>query len=213
MSETVPSAVAQSLQEIATLLLMFHENYFDNEEVTVLESLCSFIDDVGLTPIVSVLDIERCRRAVMKDSSFSDPMSYEIFYSWLREIADHVYKMQFKVRFIDNDGGRRKALHLLLTKYIIPFATSEMITNSNEDNKYVFYGSLKNDLLGCFLEYNNFIHLWWLHLLLLSQSDSNKEVAVNRFSPVETLRCKHMGLSRSTVLVDFVLHFFNITRK
>ena len=208
MSETVPSAVAQSLQEIATLLLMFHENYFDNEEVTVLESLCSFIDDVGLTPIVSVLDIERCRRAVMRDSSFSDPMSYEIFYSWLREIADHVYKMQFKVRFIDNDGGRRKALHLLLTKYIIPFATSEMITNSNEDNKYVFYGSLKNDLLDCFLEYNNFIHLWWLHLLLLSQSDSNKEVAVNRFSPVETLRCKHMGLSRSTVLVDFVLHFF-----
>jgi hypothetical protein len=54
MSETVPSAVAQSLQEIATLLLMFHENYFDNEEVTVLESLCSFIDDVGLGP-VSVL--------------------------------------------------------------------------------------------------------------------------------------------------------------
>lgn len=209
MSEVAPSAtIVQSLQEIATLLLMFHENYFDNEETTVLESLHSFIADIGLSSIVSLLDIERCRRIVTKDSVLNDPMSYELFYSWLREVAEHVYKIQHKVHSINNEGSRRKALHLLLTKYIIPFATSEATTvPTNDVNKNVVYDSLKKDLFDSFLQYDSFIHLWWLQLLII-QNHNDKEPIITRFTPVETLRYKCVGLSKNIVTVEFVIFSF-----
>lgn len=109
------SPVAQSLQEIASLLLLVHDYYLQGcHGSEVLVPLTVLIKDVGLSDAVSFLDIERLRRTVMGTSEGG--MGYERFYDWLRGIAQLVYR--------GDDGSGRRELHLLITKHILPFASA-----------------------------------------------------------------------------------------
>lgn len=108
-------AIQQSLQEIASLLLIVHDDYLKGVvDGEILSALVELIDDVGLGSQVSMLDAERLRRSVMKNSDAD--MGYELFYDWLRGVGQLVSR--------DRDVGGKKALHYLLTQYIIPFAST-----------------------------------------------------------------------------------------
>ena len=91
---------------------------------------------IGLDFIVSIIDCERLRRAVVKHKgggSSDLQMGYEIFYDWLRLLAQLVFKEQGShgaetgqgSTVADREKGQsgRRALHRLLTQYIIPFAS------------------------------------------------------------------------------------------
>lgn len=107
-------SILQSLQEIASLLLLVHDDYlrdvFGND---ILTSLTVLLRDVGLSGVVSILDSERLRRNVMGGSD--GDMGYELFYDWLRGVGQLVHK--------DRDQTGKKALHYMLTRYIIPFVS------------------------------------------------------------------------------------------
>lgn len=107
--------ILKSLQEIASLLLIVHDDYLKGATGhEVVSALYALIRDVGLTSKVSVLDIERLRREVMGDGD--NEMGYELFYDWLRGVGLLVAP--------DKEAAGKKALHHLLTQHIIPFASS-----------------------------------------------------------------------------------------
>jgi hypothetical protein len=107
--------IQQSLQEIASLLLIVHDDYLKGVfGADVLLALWELLEDVGLSSLVSLLDAERLRRSVMQDSDAD--MGYELFYDWLRGVGQLVSK--------DRDVGGKRALHYLLTQFIIPFAST-----------------------------------------------------------------------------------------
>lgn len=113
--------IQQSLQEIASLLLIVHDNYL--KEVyggEILSKLMDLLEDFGLQSKVSILDAERMRRRIMGNSEAD--MGYELFYDWLRGIGQLVSS--------DRDVAGKQALSYLLTHYIIPFAYSR--ANRNE---------------------------------------------------------------------------------
>ena len=87
---------------------------------------------IGLDSIVSIIDCERLRRAVVKQrggGSTDLQMGYELFYDWLRLLAQLIFKEQGSQGAETVQGDRekgqsgRRALHRLLTQYIIPFAS------------------------------------------------------------------------------------------
>lgn len=102
---------------------------------------CVAVCDKGLDSIVSIIDCERLRRVVVKHkggggggSSSELQMGYELFYDWLRLLAQLVFKEQGSqgaeasqgaLTPGDRDKGHsgRRALHRLLTQYIIPYAS------------------------------------------------------------------------------------------
>lgn len=141
-------AILQSLQEIASLLLLVHDDYLkDVYGNDILNSLMALLNDVGLFEKVSILDAERLRRNVM-GSSDSD-MGYELFYDWLRGIGQLVCN--------DRDIAGKKALHSLLTKYIIPFA-STMESSKKSSNDLPFF---TEEALRVMVEYDEFLVHWF----------------------------------------------------
>jgi len=150
-------AILQSLQEIASLLLLVHDDYL--REVfgyEVLTSLTMLLKDVGLDNNVSILDSERLRRSVM-GASDSD-MGYELFYDWLRGVGQLVYK--------DQDLTGKKAVHFLLTRYIIPFASNK--DANNEVTKHlgeVYVPYFSDSALKVMVDYGEFIQLWYHEII------------------------------------------------
>ena len=74
------SDVQNSLREIAELLLLLHESYLSQSigSSAVVEALLLFVRDIGLGEVLSVIEVERCRRRVMlSDDAY---MGYEQFY-------------------------------------------------------------------------------------------------------------------------------------
>lgn len=150
-------AILQSLQEIASLLLLVHDDYLrDVFGYEVLTSLTMLLKDVGLDNSVSILDSERLRRNIMGGSD-SD-MGYELFYDWLRGIGQLVYK--------DHDLTGKKAVHYLLTRYIIPFASKK------EDNGHgskhlgeVHVPYFSDSSLKVMVDYGEFIKCWYHEII------------------------------------------------
>lgn len=147
--------IQQSLQEIASLLLIVHDDYLKGVSgADVLSALAELIDDVGLTQQVSILDAERLRRTVMQDNE-SD-MGYELFYDWLRGVGQLVSS--------DRDVGGKKALHYLLTQYIIPFA-STLGTRSGSDGIVHSLPYYDGSALRIMSDFDSFFFLWFHDLV------------------------------------------------
>lgn len=153
-------AVLESLQEIASLLLLVHDYYLkDVYSSNILISLYILIHDAQLHNVVSILDCERMRREVMPSNG--DEMGYELFYEWLRSVAQFVFR--------DLDMSGKKALHRMLVRYIIPFASKiEEEETTAERNKSLHNFDLPyytESALKSFVSYHGFI-LHWYHELV-----------------------------------------------
>lgn len=110
------SSVEDSLNEIASLLLMIHEHYLKNlVGVDITVALVSLIENIGLSRDVSVLDIERLRRD-RPEFSVVYPMEFDTFFTWLRSVAKFIYN--------ENDSDGRVAFHHLLVNYLVPAVSS-----------------------------------------------------------------------------------------
>lgn len=112
----------ESLREIATLLMLIHEQYFKNNigiQNTIL-SLLQFVDDVGMHDYVSIVDIENARSLCNSNSLVFDSNQ---FYEWLKLIANTVFYYSFK--------NEKKNLYFLLVTYLLPYAS-----NSNNNQRH-----------------------------------------------------------------------------
>lgn len=110
------SSVEDSLNEIASLLLMIHEHYLKNlVGVDITVALVSLVENIGLSCDVSVLDIERLRRN-RPEFSVLYPMEFDTFFTWLRSLAKFIYS--------ENEGDGRVAFHHLLVNYLVPAVSS-----------------------------------------------------------------------------------------
>ena len=147
--------IQPSLKEVANLLIALHDDYLrDTDGGAVLYQLMKLLHDLSLTEDLCILDVERIRLKVMNQNGKEKTMSYESFYEWLREASVLICKKY-------NERGNR-ALSLLLTKYIIPFASKAkegkvavmaMYTNGR--------GQLDESSLKALAPYGNFLQLWF----------------------------------------------------
>ena len=163
-------AIVQSLQEIASFLLLVHDYYLKGVHGSdVLVPLTVLIKDIGLSNSVSILDSERLRREVM--GSNDSAMGYELFYDWLRGVGQLVFK--------GPDAGGRRAVHHLITKHIVPYASKIKPnhrhsssssgledTNQNEEGdgkvSYSFNMPYFTDAeMGVMVRYADFIQHWF----------------------------------------------------
>ncbi len=130
-----------ALQEIASLLLVLHDQYLTSDyplastpRHMVLRSLIQFVIDIGLNDVLCVLDIERLRRHVMQGaiiaangtiassaSTANNSMGYESFYDWLRKLSSFLFTRAL-IEKKPTSAGKRE-LHHLLTSFIIPFSS------------------------------------------------------------------------------------------
>lgn len=147
----------QSLQEIASLLLLIHDFYLKEAHGSdVLVALMTFIEDISLHDVVSVLDAERLRRASMRLGETQ--MDYELFYAWLRGVGRLVYHSE--------DVGGKRALHYLLTKFIMPIAArverDSALHGRATPRPLPFYTEAA---LSALLAAEDFLYLWYLDVL------------------------------------------------
>ena len=162
MALQADSNVQSSLQEIAELLLIIYEEYLGNIENVhnILFCLCQFVSDVGLGYYISFLDIEFLRQKVMNRLQLKNSahiMDYEMFYAWLKEASNHIYRMDYL------EGGK-KSLHSMLTKYIIPFASSAETNHSDNFSNLYCELSISQNSMDIFVEYKDFLKLWFIYL-------------------------------------------------
>ena len=114
-----------SLREIASLLMMIHDHYFKTVIgiQDTLSSLIRFVDDVGMSTSVSIIDIEVARNKCTLPSS--PVFDSNCFYEWLKTIANTVFYNAFK--------DEKKNLYFVLVTYLLPFASnSENIFNKSQ---------------------------------------------------------------------------------
>jgi hypothetical protein len=128
--EDQQSILEDPVQDIASLLLMIHDHYLSHatgNEITL--ELSSLISSTGLKAIVSILDIERCRRLVMGFPSH--PMDYSTFFSWLKETGNIVYPSY-------RDSNQSLSFHKLLVNHLIPSVSKweESLRIANESIKF-----------------------------------------------------------------------------
>jgi hypothetical protein len=145
--------ILQSLQEIASLLLMIHDVYLkDVMGSDILVALVSFLQDTQLNVMVSILDAEKLRRKVMRNGESN--LGYELFYEWLRAVGELVYKA-------DEMGGK-KALQYLLTQHILPFAST---MNGRSHPIYsINLPYYTESALEVMTQHADFLYLWFLHV-------------------------------------------------
>jgi hypothetical protein len=157
-SYNMDPAILQSLQEIASLLLIVHDDYlkgvYGND---ILSSLTELLEDVGLQSKVSMLDAERLRRAVMMNSDVD--MGYELFYDWLRGVGQLVCN--------ERDVAGKKALHYLLTHYIIPFASTmgskaDNARSTRSDGSVPYF---TDSALRVMVDYESFLLHWYFEIV------------------------------------------------
>jgi hypothetical protein len=146
-------SILQSLQEIASLLLMIHDFYLKEVVGTdILVALFSFLQDTHLNILVSILDAEKLRRGVMRNGE--SHLGYELFYEWLRAVGEFVYKA--------DDIGGKKALQHLLTQHILPFAsTMDSRSHPSHSINLPYY---TESALEVMVQNSDFLYLWFLHL-------------------------------------------------
>ena len=135
---------------VANVLINLYDKYLrDIIGKQILGALMILIDDIGLTEVLCILDVERIRLRVMICNSDRTTMSYESFYDWLRQVSDLIF-----IKF-DESGAR--ALNLLLTKHIIPFAISGQRFKVVSSRQHVV---LDDGAFRVFMPYADFLHLW-----------------------------------------------------
>ena len=135
---------------VANVLVNLYDKYLrDKEGKEILQALMIFIDDTGLTELLCILDVERIRLHVMICNSDLRSMSYESFYDWLRQASDLIFKKY------DESGSR--ALNLLLTKHVIPFAISGLRFKIVSSRQHVV---IDDSAMRVFMPYADFLHLW-----------------------------------------------------
>ncbi len=176
--------ILQSLQEIASLLLLVHDDYL--REVfgyEVLTSLTLLLKDVGLDNSVSILDSERLRRKTM--GANDNEMGYELFYDWLRGVGQLVYK--------DHDLTGKKAVHFLLTRYIIPFASNKDKADELKQPGEVHAPYYSDSALKVMVEYGGFIQNWYFEIL--EQVNNFLKVTYGRSVAFSTILCTTSKLS------------------
>lgn len=171
------STVRQSLQEIAQLLLAIHEKYIQSSEnQEILGNLVSFIKCIGLEHKICLLDIEYYRRKVMSADAFHSEMlgyrgmGYEAFYGWLKELAAHYYQHD-SLSLVKNE---KKSFHMLLTNYIVPFAS-----NSHDklgridaiDETRMWLANIDHRTLETLVEYKELLKLWFMSMLIQVMHD------------------------------------------
>lgn len=130
--------VQQSLQEIASLLFLLHDYYFNNMESSesILMALWRFLQDIKLDHKLSILDVEHLRKIAMSSSQQSKDrpyMGYEEFYHWLSGLGMYLLApFQGAYQATDQiEKARKQALHRILTVYVIPCMSQwERLTNS-----------------------------------------------------------------------------------
>lgn len=157
--------VNESLNEIAKLLLLVYEHVIGNsvDKNEVLVNLIKFIDQLHLSSRLSLLDIDHYLRKVSNLSDDSEFMGYDTFYSFLKEIAQHI------VQYNEILLSEKVSFHNLLTKYIIPYAVTIVELN---DNNVDYYNSLKHwldsisyDDFGSLTENKEFLKAWFIYLV------------------------------------------------
>ena len=135
---------------VASVLINLYDKYLrGKEDRQILQALMALIDDIGLTEHLCILDVERIRLHVMICNSDRTSMSYESFYDWLRQASDLIFKKY------DEIGAR--ALNLLLTKHIIPFAISGQRFKIVSSRHHVV---IDDGAMRVFMPYADFLHLW-----------------------------------------------------
>ena len=135
---------------VASVLINLYDKYLSNKVgKLILLALMVLIDDIGLTEDLCILVVERIRLHVMVCNSDRKTMSYESFYDWLRQISDLVF-MKY-----DENGPR--ALNLLLTKHIIPFAISGQRFKIVSSRQHIV---VDDGAMRVFMPYAEFLHLW-----------------------------------------------------
>ena len=132
--------------------------------------MVAFLGDLGLLGNrISVFEAEKVRQSIMSQAteedihndvntdtedtvSGGDCITYEQFYSWLRGVAVLYYTSE--------ESSSRKALHLLLTKKIIPLASSW--------GSFRYSSCVLNGVNGPILHGMNrhlvFLRFWYFHI-------------------------------------------------
>ena len=194
--DTPSMTIQTSLQEVADLLIVLHDEYLqDADGAAVLYQLLKLLHDLSLTEDICILDVERIRLKVMSHNGNEQTMSYESFYEWLREASVFIF------RKFDEAGNR--ALSLLLTKYIIPFATKE------KEGKFAFVvlhtngrDHLDEASLKALIPYGDFLRLWFTSGTF---HDNLRLTPMHNFA----LRAAYQFPSAqqsSTIFVDMIFH-------
>ena len=104
---------------------------------------------------MSVFEAEKVRQMIMSQSAVTvsgDSITYEQFYSWLRGVSGIYYATE-----VDSN---RKALHMMLTKKIIPLASSWGV--------FRYSGCVRNGVNGSMLlgmnQHHVFLRYWYFHI-------------------------------------------------
>ena len=112
----------QSLEEVAELLLLIHECYFETAEYpTYLRNLISFTADIKLFGnVITYADIEILKSLLIRkhatDSASLVSFNYDMFYDFLKMISELVY---CNVR-----TDSQSTIQRLLIEHIIPLCRS-----------------------------------------------------------------------------------------
>lgn len=153
----------QSLQEIASLLLLIHDYYFKNAMGSdVLVALMTVLRDACLLDQVSLIEAERIRRQVMHKADRQ--LGYELFYEWLRGVSKVVYA-------VSDHAGAKKELHLLLTVYILPNAVPIVQQRSLQTITLPYY---TDSALESMVKFADFLYYWFR--AILTQQVDNKRI-------------------------------------
>ena len=161
-----------ALSEIARLLLLLHETYVRNVSGwrETLSALMLFLHDAKLSHLVSVLEAEGLRRKVMSKAL---SMGYDMFYEWLREVGTLIFPFE-------GENGRRRALHALLTQYIIPMATEDGECKEWTNPAFRLVDSDAVSMpqkwmsFDVMLEFADFFHVWFAALVTETPSATSR---------------------------------------
>jgi hypothetical protein len=211
------SIPAPTLQEIASLLLVLHDQYltFDDDAQAngsqrhqVFRALIQFVIDIELSDAICLLDIERLRIYSMQIST-TEEMGYETFYDWLRQISLHTFSKRIVEKQPTNPG--KQELHHLLTEYIIPFSKRLEDLDNEEQSKsfsskvkigniaYRRLNLLTDNALLVMSHYSEFIQWLYLDILInVSQGVGKRE----NISFLFTNNLRYLLVNRSLVLAN-----------
>ena len=146
-----------TLEELAELLLLIHESYFDNTACCdCLVNMIAFISDLRLFGnIITITDIERVRTVLIStylpciNDCFPALFNYDMFYEFLKAVAKLVF------------GSSSTSMQRLLTYHIIPLCKRGLPISLNQASKY-----LSDIRLTECVVYDNFFKCLFLELCL-----------------------------------------------
>ena len=172
-----------SLRDIASLLMLIHEQYFKNSIgiQNNLLGLIKFVTDTGMNQYVTIIDIENAR---IKCTPTNSPVfDTKQFYEWLKIIANTVFYNTFH--------DEKKNLYFVLVKYLLPFAANQsplsptgtamtmnspqqqgnnnnnqfQLENEFHQNKELYQDLIMSANIDSIMKYSNFLKLLFINLL------------------------------------------------